>query len=57
MRSAAEIQEAIAKLSPGEFAELERWFEIERNRRWDRQIEEDARNGRLLAAYNRLRAD
>ncbi len=54
MSSVAEIEEAIAKLSPGESAELEMWLEAERNRRRDRQIEEDAKNGRLLAAYSRL---
>jgi hypothetical protein len=35
MRSVAEIEQAIAKLSAREFVELERWFDEERNRKWD----------------------
>jgi hypothetical protein len=54
MSSVAEIEMAIAKLPPGEFALLERWFDAERNRKWDRQIEEDAQSGKLRHLYERL---
>jgi hypothetical protein len=47
MGSIVEIEQAIAKLSPGEFVELERWFDAERNRKWDRQIEADSASGAL----------
>lgn len=57
MSSVAEIEQAIATLSPGEFVELERWFDAERNRKWDRQIEEDAGNGKLREIYERLKSE
>ncbi len=47
MSSVVEIEQAIAHLSRREFAELSRWFDEERNRKWDRQIEVDAETGRL----------
>jgi hypothetical protein len=34
--------------------ELERWFDAERNRKWDRQIEEDAQSGKLRELYEQL---
>lgn len=54
MSSVVEIEQAIAKLSPQDFAEFAHWFDAERNRAWDCQIEEDARNGKLRGAYERL---
>ena len=54
MSSVAEIEQAIASLSAEDFIELARWFDAERNRKWDRQIEEDAQSGRLRDAYQRL---
>jgi hypothetical protein len=47
MGSVAEIEQAIAKLSPREFAELEQWFDAQRNREWDRQLEADSASGAL----------
>ncbi|MBN8248229.1 MAG: hypothetical protein J0L84_12400 [Verrucomicrobia bacterium] len=47
MSSVAEIEEGIARLPREEFVRLERWFDAERNRRWDAQIEEDSRSGAL----------
>ena len=47
MGSIVEIEQAIAKLSPREFVELEQWFDAERNRKWDRQIEADSASGAL----------
>lgn len=47
MSSIAEIEQAIARLSPREFSELEKWFDAERNRQWDKQIEADSASGAL----------
>jgi len=47
MSSVLEIEQAIAKLSSQEFIEFERWFDTERNRKWDRQIEADSASGAL----------
>jgi len=57
MSSVAEIEDAIGKLPPGEFVQLERWFDAERNRKWDRQLEEDASSGKLREMYERLRSE
>jgi len=57
MSSVAEIEQAIAGLSAEDFVELARWFDVERNRKWDRQIEEDAQSGRLREAYQRLQTE
>ena len=45
--SIAEIEQAIAKLSTLEKAELGEWFDALRNREWDRQIEADSASGAL----------
>ena len=47
MNSVAEIEEAIARLPRQEFVHLERWFDAERNRKWDAQLEEDSNSGAL----------
>ena len=57
MSSVAEIEKAIAELPQAEFVQLERWFDAERNRKWDRQIEEDARSGKLREFYERLQSE
>jgi len=57
MSSVAEIEQAIAKLPPGEFVELECWFDAERNRQWDQQMEEDAQSGKLRELYERLQTE
>jgi hypothetical protein len=57
MSSVADIEQAIAKLPPGEFVQLERWFDAERSRKWDRQIEEDAESGKLREVYARLQSE
>jgi hypothetical protein len=57
MSSVAEIEEAIVKLAPREFVRLERWFDAERNRKWDQQIEEDAESGKLRKLYQRLQSE
>ena len=57
MSSVAEIERAIASLSSQEFVELEQWFDTERNRKWDRQIEDDAQSGKLREVYERLKSE
>ena len=47
MSSVAEIEQAVAKLSPQEFTEFEQWFNEQRNRKWDEQIEADSASGAL----------
>ena len=57
MSSVAEIEQAIARLSRREFGELEQWFDAERNRKWDRQIEDDVQSGRLREVYEQLKSE
>jgi hypothetical protein len=57
MSSVAEIEQAIAKLPHREFVQLERWFDGERNRKWDQQIEEDTHGGKLRELYERLQPE
>ena len=57
MSSVVEIEQAIAKLSRQQFVELERWFDAERNRKWDQQIEDDASSGKLREACDRLQTE
>lgn len=49
-----EIEEAIAKLPAAEFRVLLERLKERDAEAWDRQIEEDAQNGRLDALYARL---
>lgn len=54
MSSVVEIERAIAKLSREQFVELGRWFDAERQRKWDEQMDDDAQSGKLHEAYDRL---
>jgi hypothetical protein len=45
--SVEELEKAAAKLSRDQFASFREWFEAFAADEWDRQIEEDARNGKL----------
>jgi hypothetical protein len=47
MTKLEKIEQAIASLSREERAKLEEWWARFRNEAWDRQIEEDAKAGRL----------
>ena len=47
MSTVAEIENAIAKLPAKEFVELGRWFDDQRNQRWDEQMSRDAESGKL----------
>ena len=50
----AEIEAAIAKLPPPEFRELLHKLNERDASAWDRQIEDDARSGKLDRLYSRL---
>jgi len=54
MSSVAEIEQAIAELSRRDFSSLAQWFEEERSRKWDLQMEEDEKSGKLQALHKRL---
>jgi hypothetical protein len=45
--SIAEIEQAIAELSPEELARFREWFDEYYAQVWDEQIERDAKSGRL----------
>ena len=47
MTSIAEIQQAILTLPEGDFFELQRWLDELFWQKWDQQIEEDSKAGRL----------
>ena len=55
--SVQEIESAIAKLSPEQLAALGEWFDEYRADEWDRQIEADAKAGRLDSLIAEARAD
>ena len=52
-----EIEAAIANLPRHEFADLARWFDDERNRKWDLQMEEDAASGKLRKLFDRMQIE
>jgi hypothetical protein len=45
--SVEELEKAVAKLPPDQFASFREWFEAFAADEWDRQIEEDAKSGKL----------
>ncbi len=53
MSKLEQIEKAVAELTPEELASFAEWFAELQADRWDRQIEEDAKAGRL----DRLIAD
>ena len=57
MSSVSEIERAVAKLSALEFTEFERWFDEERNRKWDSQIEADSASGALDSLLKEVEED
>lgn len=54
MSTLAEIEDAVAKLPPDQFAELLRRMQERDAAAWDREMEEDAKSGRLDALQARL---
>ncbi len=57
MTTVQEIEQAIAKLPRADFFELVRQLRERHADEWDRQIEEDARSGKLDALYERLQGE
>jgi hypothetical protein len=51
--TASQIEDQVKQLEPGQFKLFSDWFEEYRADLWDRQIEEDARAGRLDHLRNR----
>lgn len=47
MSSVSEIESAIRELPTEEFWKLADWFDELRSQAWDRQIDDDARTGKL----------
>ena len=45
--SVQELESAVSRLAPEEFAQFQAWFEEFAADAWDRQIEADARAGKL----------
>ena len=57
MTTIQEIEQAIARLPREQFLELVRHLRKRHADEWDRQIEEDAHNGKLQALHDRLEAE
>jgi hypothetical protein len=57
MTKLEKIEKDIAGLSPGEVAELAEWFAEFQASLWDRQIEADAKAGRLDKLVNAAKAE
>ena len=55
--SLQELETAVTKLSPDELARFAEWLEAYRADEWDRQIEADAKAGRLDALVREAEAD
>jgi len=51
--SVEELESAVLRLSAAELARFSQWFEELVAEQWDRQIEEDAKAGRLDAVLKR----
>ena len=57
MTKLEKIEQDIASLSPGEVAKLARWFAEFQADLWDKQIEEDAKSGKLDKLFAEAEAD
>ena len=57
MTTVKEIEKAIAELPPQKFSILRNWFEEFAAARWDKQIEADAKAGKLDAIAAKAMAD
>ena len=57
MTNILEIEQAIAKLPRRDFFQLVRHLREQHADAWDRQIEEDAHNGKLQALHDRLQEE
>jgi hypothetical protein len=57
MSRVEQIEQQIIALGPDEFRALREWFEQYEAEVWDRQIEEDARSGKLTRLAKRALRD
>jgi len=57
MSTVQEIEAAIARLKPDEVKAVAEWLQEYREEMWDRQIEADARAGKLDSFIKEARAD
>ena len=57
MNSLPEIEAAIMQLSEGEMWDLSNWLQEYLNHAWDKQIEADAKSGRLDQLIQRAKVD
>jgi hypothetical protein len=57
MTKLEKIEQDIASLTPGEVAKLARWFAEFHADLWDKQIEEDAKSGKLDKLFAEAEAD
>jgi hypothetical protein len=57
MSTLAEIEEAVANLPPEQFSELLRRMQERDAGMWDREMEEDAKSGRLDALHAKLETE
>ena len=57
MTTLQEIEKAIEGLPRQQFVELARWFDEERNRQWDQQIEADSASGALDRLLHEVERD
>jgi hypothetical protein len=57
MRSIEEIEAEIAKLTPAEVRKVAKWLEELLAEEWDKQIEADAKNGRLDFLFEEAEAE
>lgn len=57
MRRVEQLEQRITELDAAELKELRAWFERYDNEVWDREIENDSKNGKLRRLIDRALAD
>jgi hypothetical protein len=57
MTKLEQIEKSVAELSPAEMRRFARWFEEHKEAEWDRQIEADAKAGKLDKFISEARAE
>ncbi len=55
--SVQQLETAVVKLNENELSRFGKWFDEYRAEAWDRQIERDAKSGRLDALISEAQAD
>ena len=57
MKTLVKIRAEIPTLSRADFWKLVEWFDAERNRRWDQEMEADAKSGKLDRLWKKVRQE